>query len=182
LGKVPIQNIALIGFMAVGKSAVGRNLAKKLRRRFVDLDRSIEKTAGMKVKEIFAVKGEPYFRELENQTLAEILKKDGQVIATGGGVVTDDDNLALLRERTTLIGLTASIDTLLARAGNGAKRPLLKGANRRERVAELMQQRESKYAQAHFTVDTSELTLEQVVDQIVAKLSVENDQHANPGG
>src|SRR5512145_2584761 len=91
------QNIALIGFMAVGKSAVGRNLAKKLRRRFVDLDRSIEKTAGMKVKEIFAVKGEPYFRELEKQTLSDILKKDGQVIATGGGVVTDDDNLALLR-------------------------------------------------------------------------------------
>jgi shikimate kinase len=182
VAKVPKQNIALIGFMAVGKSAVGRNLAKKLRRRFVDLDRSIEKTAGMKVKEIFAVRGEPYFRQLEKQILSEILKKDGQVIATGGGVVTDDDNLALLREKTILIGLTASIDTLLARAGNGAKRPLLKGANRRDRVAELMRQRESKYAQAHFTVDTSALTLEQVVDQIVAKLSAENDQHANADG
>jgi len=165
--------------MAVGKSAVGRNLAKRLRRRFVDLDHSIEKTAGMKVKEIFAVKGEPYFRELEKQTLAEILKTDGQIIATGGGVITDDDNLALLRERTILVGLTASIDTLLARAANGAKRPLLKGANRRERVAELMQQRESKYAQAHFIIDTSELTLEQVVDQIVAKLSAQDEQHAN---
>ena len=165
--------------MAVGKSAVGRNLAKRLRRRFVDLDHSIEKTAGMKVKEIFAVKGEPYFRELEKQTLAEILKTDGQIIATGGGVITDDDNLALLRERTILVGLTASIDTLLARAANGAKRPLLKGANRRERVAELMQQRESKYAQAHFIVDTSELTLEQVVDQIVAKLGAQDEQHAN---
>lgn len=165
--------------MAVGKSAVGRNLAKRLRRRFVDLDHSIEKTAGMKVKEIFAVKGELYFRELEKQILAEILKTDGQIIATGGGVITDDDNLALLRERTILVGLTASIDTLLARAGNGAKRPLLKGANRHERVAELMQQRESKYAQAHFIVDTSELTLEQVVDQIVAKLSAQDERHAN---
>jgi len=182
LEKVPIQNIALIGFMAVGKSAVGRNLAKRLRRRFVDLDRSIEKIAGMKVEEIFAVNGEAYFRELEKQTLAEILKKDGQVIATGGGVITDDDSLALLRETTTLIGLTASVDTLLARVGNGAKRPLLKGANRRERIAELMRQRDSKYTQAHFTVDTSALTLEQVVDQIVGKLSVENDQHANPNG
>jgi shikimate kinase len=142
LAKVPKQNIALIGFMAVGKSAVGRNLAKKLHRRFVDLDRSIEKTVGMKVKEIFAVKGEPYFRQLEKQILSEILKKDGQVIATGGGVVTDDDNLALLRGKTTLICLTSSIDTLLTRAGNGVKRPLLKGANRRDRVAELMRQRE----------------------------------------
>jgi shikimate kinase len=182
LGKVPIQNIALIGFMAVGKSAVGRNLAKKLHRRFVDLDRAIEKATGMKVKEIFAVKGEPYFRQLEKQTLEEILKTDGQVIATGGGVIADDNNLALLREHTTLIGLTASIDTLLARAGNGAKRPLLKGGNRRERVAELMRQRESKYSQAHFTVDTSTLTLEQVVDQIIAKLSVVNDRHANSNG
>jgi len=165
--------------MAVGKSAVGRNLAKRLHRRFVDLDRLIEKTAGTKVQEIFAAKGEPYFRQLEKQTLAEILQKDGQVIATGGGVIMDDENLALLREKTTLIGLTASIDTLLVRAGNGAKRPLLKGADRRERVAALMRQREEKYAQAHFTVDTSELTLEQVVDQIVAKLSAEDEQHAN---
>lgn len=174
MGKVPIENIALIGFMAVGKSAVGRNLAKRLHRRFVDLDRLIEKTEGMKVREIFAAKGEPYFRQLEKQTLAEILQKDRQVIATGGGVVMDDENLALLREKTTLIGLTASIDTLLARAANGAKRPLLKGADRRERVEDLMQQRERKYAQAHFTIDTSNLTMEQVADKILDRINAEN--------
>ena len=66
-----------------------------------------------------------------------------------------------------MIGLTASIETLLARAGNGAKRPLLKGANRRERVEELVEATRSQYAQAHLTVDTSDLTLEQVVDKIV---------------
>jgi shikimate kinase len=161
------RNIALIGFMAVGKSAVGRRLAKKLRRRFVDLDRLIEKRAGMKVREIFVQKGEPYFRQLEKQTLATVLKNDRQVISTGGGVIMDDENLALLRDKALLIGLTASIDVLLARAGNGSKRPLLKGANRKERVEELLTQRQSRYAQGHVTIDTTKLTLDQVVGKII---------------
>jgi shikimate kinase len=81
------RNIALIGFMAVGKSAIGRTLAKKLRRRFVDLDRVIEKSEGRKVREIFEHKGEAYFRQLEKQALAEVLEKNNQIIATGGGSV-----------------------------------------------------------------------------------------------
>jgi len=174
LPKTLTQNIALIGFMAVGKSAVGRNLAKKLRRRFVDLDRLIEKTVGMKVQEIFVRKGEPYFRQLEKQTLATILQKKGQVIATGGGIIMDEENLTLLRERTLLIGLTASVDVLLSRAGNGSKRPLLKGANRKERIAELLMQRESRYAQADVTIDTSELTLDQVVEKIIQFIASKN--------
>jgi shikimate kinase len=174
LAKAPKQNIALIGFMAVGKSAVGRNLAKRLQRRFVDLDRLIEKVEGKKVREIFAEKGEPFFRQLEKRTLAETLQKGGQVLATGGGVIMDDENLALLREKTTLVCLTASLETLLGRAGSGANRPLLKGANRRERVEELLKQRGSRYAQAHFTVDTSNLTLEQVVDKIIEQLNRED--------
>jgi shikimate kinase len=167
------QNIALVGFMAVGKSAVGRNLAKRLQRRFVDLDRLIEKTEGMKVRNIFEQKGEPYFRQLEKQTLAHVLKQEGQIIATGGGVVMDDENLAALREKTLLVRLTASTDVILARAVHGTKRPLLKGTNRRERVEELLRPREPRYAQAHLTIDTSELTLEQVVNQIVE--AVESD-------
>jgi shikimate kinase len=174
------RNIALIGFMAVGKSAVGRNLAKRLQRRFVDLDRLIEKAEGKKVREIFAAKGEAYFRQLEKQTLAEILQKTGQVIATGGGIIMDDESLDLLRDETTLIGLTASIDTLLSRARNGSKRPLLKGADRRQRVEELMRQRENRYARAHFSVDTDHLTMAQVVDKIIDRLNAKNDQHANP--
>jgi len=165
-----LQNIALIGFMAVGKSAVGRNLAKRLRRRFIDLDRMIEKRAGLKVREIFETKGEPYFRELEKQTLADLLQQPGHVIATGGGVVMDEENLHLLREKTLLVCLTASTDTILSRVGNGTKRPLLKGSNRRERIEELLKLRADQYAQAHVIVDTSELTLEQVVNRIVAAL------------
>ena len=153
--------------MAVGKSAVGRNLAKRLGRRFVDLDRVIEKSAGMKVREIFDQKGEAYFRQLEKQTLARVLSNDGQVIATGGGVVLDDDNLALLRKQTLLIGLSASTDTILKRVGESATRPLLNRTDRREQIEELLNSRRARYAQAHVTIDTGDLTLNQVIDKII---------------
>ena len=156
--------------MAVGKSAIGRNLARKLHRRFVDLDRLLEKAEGLKVVEIFAQKGEAYFRQLEKRTLAEVLQTSGQVIATGGGVVMDDESLRLLRDNSLLIGLSASVDALLARVGSGAKRPLLKGTNRKTRVEELLRQREGRYAQAHMTIDTSDLSIDQVVEKILGEL------------
>ncbi|HZH83768.1 MAG TPA: shikimate kinase [Phototrophicaceae bacterium] len=166
------RNIALIGFMAVGKSAIGRTLAKKLRRRFVDLDRVIERAEGRKVREIFEHKGEAYFRQLEKQALAEVLEKNNQIIATGGGVILDDQNLQILREKALLIGLSAEMDVLLARAGDATKRPLLQGSNRRERIEDLLRQRAARYAQAHVTIDTSNLTVDQVVKKIMGMLEV----------
>ena len=167
------QNIALTGFMAVGKSAVGRALARKLRRRFVDLDRLIEKAEGMTVGDIFNQKGEPYFRRLEKKLLVEVLQRQGQVIATGGGVVMDEENVEILREKSVLVCLTASPQALLKRAGNGAKRPLLGGTDRRGRIEELLKQREKNYGQARAFVDTSDLTVDQVVKKIINLLNVE---------
>jgi shikimate kinase len=169
------QNIALIGFMAVGKSAVGRNVARKLHRRFVDLDAVIEKKQGRKVREIFDSEGEGYFRRLEKQTLREVLNENRQVIATGGGVILDPDNLQLLREKCLLIGLSASPDVLLSRVGKGAKRPLLKGTDLRARIEELLEQRQSGYAQAHATVDTGGLSIEQVVERVLAIINAANE-------
>lgn len=160
--------------MAVGKSAVGRTLAKKLKRRFVDLDKFIEKSAGMKVREIFGQKGEAYFRELEKAALGQVLEQNNQVIATGGGVVMDAENLRLLREKTLLVRLTATTDVLLNRAGNGAKRPLVKGGNRKQRIEEILKQREANYAQAHVGIDTSDLTVDQVVEKIITLLNLES--------
>lgn len=165
--------------MAVGKSAVGRNLARRLKRRFVDLDRLIEKTEGKKVREIFAEKGEAYFRQLEKQALAQVLRENRQVIATGGGIVMEDENLDLLQERATLIALTASVDTLLSRIGNGTKRPLLRTSDRRQRIQDLLVQRENRYARAHFTVNTDNLSMAQVVEQIVVWLDSENKLRCN---
>jgi shikimate kinase len=168
------QNIALTGFMAVGKSAVGRTLAKRLKRRFLDLDRLIEKAEGMKVRDIFAQKGQPYFRQREKEALAQVLQCGGQVIATGGGVILDEDNLKLLRDRAFLVCLTASADALLNRAGNSAKRPLLKGAGRKERIEELLGERRTKYAQAHASVDTTDLSIEQVVERVIELINSAN--------
>ncbi len=153
--------------MATGKSAVGRNLARKLHRRFVDLDALIEKAEGRKVREIFAEKGESYFRRLEKQTLEQILSEQGQIIATGGGIILDEGNLTLLRQKSLLIGLTASTEVLVGRVGRNSKRPLLKGADMRARIEELLQQRQSRYAQADVSIDTSGLTINQVVEKIL---------------
>lgn len=165
-----MENIALVGFMAVGKSAVGRTLARRLRRRFVDLDAVIEKSEGCKIREIFARRGEPYFRALEKQTLSDVLAQPDQVIATGGGVVMDEESLRLLQERSRVVSLTASLDVLLGRIGKNTKRPLLKGDDLRGRVEELLRAREERYARAHITIDTSGLSIEQVVEKIIAAL------------
>lgn len=153
--------------MATGKSAVGRNLARKLHRRFVDLDALIEKTEGRNVRDIFAEKGESYFRRLEKQALEQILSQQGQIIATGGGIILDEDNLTLLRQKSLLIGLTASTDVLVSRVGKNSKRPLLKGVDVRARIEELLQQRQSRYAEADVIIDTSGLTINQVVEKIL---------------
>lgn len=171
MAKDSVRNIALTGFMAVGKSAVGRTLARKLGRRFVDLDRMIEKSEGMRVQDIFSRKGESYFRQAERQALAEVLGQEEQVIATGGGVVIDEENLRLLRERSFVVCLTAAPEVLLRRAGKSKQRPLLKGADRAQRIGELLAQRGKNYAQAHVAVDTSHLTVEQVVEKILERLN-----------
>ena len=158
--------------MAVGKSAIGRTLARKLRRRFVDLDRMIERAEGRKVREIFERQGEAYFRQLEKQALTAVLEANNQVIATGGGVILDDQNLQILRDKALLIGLSAELDVLLARAGDGTKRPLLQESDRREKIEDLLRQRASRYAQAHVTIDTSNLTVDQVVKKIIGMLEV----------
>ena len=167
-----MRNIALTGFMAVGKSAVGRTLARKLGRRFVDLDKIIEKSEGMKVKDIFSRKGESYFRRAEKQALTEVLFQGEQVIATGGGVVIDEENLRLLREKSFLVCLTAAPEVLLRHADKSRQRPLLEGGDRAQRIGELLAQREKNYAQAHVAVDTSHLTVEQVVEKIIERLTV----------
>ena len=154
--------------MAVGKTAVGRKLARRLKRPFVDLDRAIEKCEGLKVREIFENKGESYFRQLEKQVLAQVLQGDGQVIATGGGVVLYEDNLRLLQERSLIVCLIADVNAIVRRAGNGTQRPLLMRSDKWQRINELLNQRKQYYANAHIQIDTSDLTVDEVVGKILA--------------
>ncbi len=158
--------------MAVGKSAVGQKLALKLKRPFIDLDQSIEEAEGMTVHEIFDRKGEAYFRKVEKQILGQILRREGQVIATGGGAVIDEENLGLLKKKSVLICLTASPETLLRRCGVGRDRPLLKGSNRLKRIEELIRQRARNYAQADMSIDTTGLSVVEVVDKIIKEIEL----------
>ncbi|MCY4486067.1 MAG: shikimate kinase [Deltaproteobacteria bacterium] len=184
-------NIALTGFMAAGKTVVGRSLARCLEWPFVDLDAVIEAGEGTRVREIFARRGEAYFREREKAALGEVLDGAGQVIALGGGAVVDPDSRARLKDRSLLVWLRVSPLTVLDRTRGSGDRPLLQGggappqgdaagaratsaeqaeAMKLKRIEELSAQRESIYAQAHLVVDTDDLTVEQVVQRIRQQL------------
>ena len=156
--------------MAAGKTAVGRRLAQPLGWSFVDLDAVIEADEGCAVREIFASRGEGYFREREKAALGKVLEGSEQVIALGGGAVVDPDNLKLLKQRSRLVWLKVSPRTVLGRVGETDDRPLLRGGDRLRRIEELSAQREDIYAQAHVAVDTDDLTVEQVVERIREQL------------
>lgn len=156
--------------MAAGKTVVGQRLARSLGWSFVDLDAVIEAGEGCSIREIFAARGEDYFREREKAALGRVLEGSEQVIALGGGAVVDPDNLKLLKKRSLLVWLRVSPGTVLTRVGPTEDRPLLQGPDRLKRIVELSAQREGIYAEAHFAVDTDALTVEDVAQRIAQQL------------
>jgi shikimate kinase len=164
------RNLILCGFMATGKSSVGKQLAQLVGYDFVDMDASIEAEEGISIPQIFAQQGEAAFRALESKMVERISNRQRCVIATGGGTIVNPLNLAKLKSCGALVNLYADIDTILARAGSGEDRPMLQQGDRRERIRSLMEQRAPAYAQADLTVDTSSLTVEDVAREIVDRL------------
>ncbi|MCK5801404.1 MAG: hypothetical protein KAI66_01165 [Lentisphaeria bacterium] len=147
--------VALVGFMGCGKSTVGRLLAKKLDRKFIDCDTLIESIAGRTIPEIFASDGEEAFREIEQQALVKATSWPDRVIACGGGVVTREANLRILRKETLCAWLTAPLEATVARC-SGSNRPLLQVADPLARAQELFAPRRMLYAQAaHLIVSTA---------------------------
>jgi shikimate kinase len=159
--------IVLTGFMGTGKSEVGRRLAKRLGRPFVDTDQLVEGRAGKTVAAIFAEDGEAAFRALERDAVVAAAGRGDAVIAVGGGAVLDATNVARLRAAGTLVCLTAALETILRRVGDVAKRPLLAGDDPRAAVERLLAARAPAYAAAaDLTVDTSERGVDDVVEEI----------------
>ncbi len=140
--------IVLVGLMGVGKSTVGRRLAGRLRLPFVDADHAIEEAAGMTVAEIFAQFGEPYFRDGERRVIARLMDGKPKVIATGGGAFVNEHTRALILDQATAIWLTAHPDVLAERVGRRDTRPLLRGKNPRQVLADLARVRDPIYAEA----------------------------------
>jgi len=162
-----MANIVLTGFMCTGKSEVGRRLAKRLGRPFVDTDHLIEQRAGKTVAAIFRDDGEPAFRAFERDAVATASAGEDTVIAVGGGAILDPANVGRLRARGVIVCLSADTDTILRRVGDVARRPLLAGGDPRGTVERLLAERGPAYARAaDVTVDTSDRKVGEVVERV----------------
>ena len=155
-------NLILAGFMGTGKSALGRQLAKRWRRQFLDTDVLVEKLAGQSVADIFAQQGEDHFRSLERQVVESLLPEFGTVIACGGGLVVQPGMGELVRSKGIVVTLFASVDTILRRTSGNSRRPLLKGDDPEAKIRELMKKREQAYMKAGIAVYTDGRSLQQL--------------------
>ncbi len=172
-------NIALIGFMGSGKSTVGKVLAKKLGRKFIELDSRIEQNAGKTIPQIFQQDGEIAFREKEIQTVKEIASGKDIVISCGGGVVLNKINIDRLREHGVVVYLTASPAAISKRTSRDRLvRPLLNVEDPVARIKELLKFRKPFYERsADMTINTSRLSIEAVVDELIRQLKKNDSFH-----
>ena len=171
----PKRNLVLIGYRATGKTAAGARLAQVLGRRFVDLDQVLVQEAGQSIAEIVAQRGWEEFRRREKELVARFCHPEGLVLATGGGVVLDDENVQALRQSGLIIWLTADAATIQARLAQDKSpkdsRPSLTGADPLAEVTEVLQSRQRLYlAAAQIIVDTADRSVTQVVEEILATL------------
>ncbi|MBI4303162.1 MAG: shikimate kinase [Chloroflexi bacterium] len=166
------SNIALIGFMGTGKTAVGQLLARKLGKKFVEMDSLIEQKAGKAIPDIFKQDGEIAFRELEIEVTKEVSKEKDSVIACGGGIVLNKINIDRLKEGAIIVYLKAAPGAILKRTAKQAgQRPLLNVDNPTQAIGDLLRFRKPFYERAaDIPINTSKLSLEAVVEQIIAKL------------
>ena len=163
------DNVILVGFMGAGKSSVGRILTGRLGGCFVETDDMITAKEGLSIPEIFATRGEAYFRAAEEEALGLLARKRGDVIATGGGLPCREGRPAALRALGTVVWLSAGFDALYARALRGGDRPMLAGKSREEAEA-LYRAREPFYRQADLTVDTAGIGVDQVAARVLQVL------------
>ncbi len=163
-----MKNIYLLGFMGTGKTAVGKLLAEKLGKQFVDLDDIIEGKEGIKITEIFAQKGELYFRGIEAESLKEIAGKEDLIVACGGGIVLKDENISIIEDTGFAVCLQASPEIICERTKQFTHRPLLNVENPKEKIGELLAKRAEYYAKIKCHIDTSGLSVREVRDKIIA--------------
>ena len=166
------NNIFLVGLMGAGKTTIGRQLARKLGKRFLDSDHEIEARTGASIPWIFEIEGEASFRRREADVIRELTAQDDLVLATGGGAVLNPASRALLAERGTVIYLRASIGSILQRTSHDKNRPLLQTADPRARLEELLAQRDPLYREiADLVIDTGRPNVQSMVQTILDQLA-----------
>ena len=166
-----MRNIILVGFMGTGKSAAGRLLAEKLNMDFVELDEIIETREKMSIKDIFEKKGEPYFRLVEKEVAKKAGSRKNIVISAGGGAIVDEENFKNLKQSGTIICLKASPATILKRTKGLKNRPLLNVPDPKKQIEELLRKREAYYNKADFSIETDNLSVDEVVIEIIALIA-----------
>ncbi len=157
--------------MGTGKTAVGKAVAKKKKLQFVDLDELIELREKRVISDIFAKKGESYFRKVEKRVLKEVSKERKFVVACGGGIVLDKDNIKAMKETGIMICLTASPIVILQRTSGITRRPLLNVPDPKKQIELLLKLRAPYYAQADKTIDTSKISVKEVAEKILTLIS-----------
>ena len=162
-----MPNVILTGFMATGKTSVGRRVAMKLGLEFIDTDQEVEKVTGLTIKEIFQRYGETRFRSEESAAVKRVAGLYNKVISTGGGVVLNPDNMTALAANGLIINLEANPQVIMERVSRRNTRPLLQEENPLQIIINLIKERQPFYEKAAYSIDTSNLTLEQVVDRVV---------------
>ncbi|MCX5697965.1 MAG: shikimate kinase [Candidatus Omnitrophica bacterium] len=161
-----MNNIYLVGFMGTGKTAIGRELAKKKKWQFVDLDELIELREKKLVKDIFAKQGEAYFRRIEKQALKDMAKEKKFVVSCGGGIVLDKDNIDTMKKTGKIFCLKSTPEVILKRTSGLSHRPLLNVPNPKEKIEFLLKLRAPYYALADICIDTSKSSVTQVAEKI----------------
>jgi shikimate kinase len=176
-----VQNIFLVGLMAVGKSTVGRQLADALSRPFFDADHEIERRAGAEISWIFDVEGEAGFREREASVIDELTQREGIVLATGGGAILREDNRRHLASRGLVVYLDSPIEKLVARTRRDSKRPLLQGGDPGKILRELKATRGPLYAEvSDHRVMTDQRGAGAVTRKILRLLEKEDNKLTRP--
>jgi shikimate kinase len=163
------RNVILVGFMGAGKSTVGRLLARRLGRCFVETDAMITAREGCSIPEIFETRGESYFRQLEAEVLGALTDKRDHVVATGGGFPCAPGAMDRLLQLGTVVWLAADFEAVYARANRIGGRPMLADRTA-EDAAALYRVRQEVYRRAHLALDTTRMTVDSVVARIVRHL------------
>lgn len=164
--------VVLVGMMGAGKTTVGRRLAARLGRHFVDSDEEVEKAAGMTIEDIFAAHGEADFRAGEVRVIARLLKDHDLVLGTGGGAFMNAETRALVKQSAVSVWIKADFELLFARVQRRSNRPLLKTANPRQTLMDLIDKRYPTYAEADVTVVSSDVPQDQVAGEVIEALLV----------
>jgi shikimate kinase len=166
------RNIFLVGMMGAGKTTVGKALARRLGRAFVDTDREIVERTGVPIATIFEIEGEEGFRRRESAVLAELAGQRDAVIATGGGAVLSEENRRVMREHGTVVYLRANVEHLHERTRRDAARPLLASGDRRATLAALLERREPLYREAaHLVVESGAPSAGSLAGRIIEALA-----------